>query len=350
MIRKIIYIAIVLAIAVFIVFKLKSNKENSEKRVYQYDKEKPVNVQTLKVSFGIPENEYVYSGTFEPEKESKISADFQGKVNGVFVGVGSYVKKGQTLIQLDNALLKLQLQSTEIQIEGLETDVKRFTVLAQADAIQGVQLEKAELGLKTAKVQKATLLEQIKKTSVIAPFSGFITAKLTEEGAFAAPGMPLIQITDISTLNFTIHVPENKLAQFHAGQTFPVSADVYPGLSLTGKVVMVGSKANPGNSYPVQLAVKNTNDSRIKSGMFGKVRVKTGRNEKRIAVPASVVVGNGIQPQIYVVKNDRARLQNITISERLEDKIIISEGISDGDRIVTSGFINLFDGASVTLK
>ena len=66
------------------------------------------------------------------------------------------VSKGQPLIQLDNSLLKLQLQTIEVQIEGLEADVNRYTILAKADAIQGVQLEKAELGLKSAKVQKAT--------------------------------------------------------------------------------------------------------------------------------------------------------------------------------------------------
>ena len=118
------------------------------------------------------------------------------------------VNKGQTLIQLDNSLLKLQLQTIEVQIEGLEADVNRYTILAKADAIQGVQLEKAELGLKSAKVQKATLLEQISKTTIRAPFSGVVTAKLSEEGAFAAPGVPLLQITDITTLKFTVNVPE----------------------------------------------------------------------------------------------------------------------------------------------
>ncbi len=122
--------------------------------------------------------EYSYSGTFEPNKETKISAELQGKINAILVDAGSVVSKGQPLIQLDNSLLKLQLQTIEVQIEGLEADVNRYTILAKADAIQGVQLEKAELGLKSAKVQKATLLEQINKTTIKAPFSGVVTAKL----------------------------------------------------------------------------------------------------------------------------------------------------------------------------
>ena len=203
------------------------------------------------------------------------------------VDVGSIVKKGQALIQLDNSLLKLQLQTVEIQIEGLEADVKRYTILAQADAIQGVQLEKTELALKSAKVQKATLMEQINKTTIVAPFSGIVTAKLTEEGAFAAPGVPLLQITDISYLKFTVNVPENELSQFQLNQIYTLTADVYPETALSGKVIMTGSKANMGNSFPVQFSVKNTTDLKIKSGMFGSVQLKNDSDEKHIIIPAS---------------------------------------------------------------
>jgi len=349
MTKKISYTVIILALIAFTVFRLKSNKETTEKRVYQYDREKPISVQVLSVSAGNSAKETLYSGTFAPNKESKLSADIQGKVTDVLVDLGSSVQKGQTLIQLDNSLLKLQLQSVEIQIEGLEKDVQRFTVLAKADAIQGVQLEKAELGLQTANVQKATLEEQISKTTIRAPFSGIVTAKMTEEGAFAAPGMALLQLTDISDLKFTVNVPENDLSKFSEGQIGQVSVDVYPGLFFAGKVTMVGSSANMGNSYPVQFALKNTADLKIKSGMFGKVAAKSSSNTNQISIPASIMVGTTIQPQVYVVKNGTAVLQNITVSERFEDKVIVSEGLSEGDQIVSNGFINLFDGARVNL-
>ena len=164
-------------------------------------------MQAITLKLESVNNDISYTGTFEPNKETKISADIQGKINSVLVDVGSTVRKGQALIQLDNSLLKLQLQTVEIQIEGLEADVKRYTVLANADAIQGVQLEKAELALKSAKVQKATLMEQINKTTITAPFNGIVTAKLTEEGAFAAPGIPLLQITDISAFEVYCKCP-----------------------------------------------------------------------------------------------------------------------------------------------
>lgn len=350
MTKKIIYIVAVLAVLAFTILKLKSNKEIIEKRPYQYDEGKPISVQVMQIKADNTTHKFTYSGTFEPFKESKLSTDMQGKITAVLVDLGSSVHSGQSLIQLDNSLLKLQLQSVDVQIEGLETDVNRFKILADAEAIQGVQLEKAVQGLKAAKIQKATLQEQISKTTIRAPFSGIITAKMTEIGAFAAPGLPLLQLSDISNLKFTINVPENDLSKFQQGKTHQITTDVYPELSINGKVTMIGSKSNIGNSYPVQLTLKNTADAKIKSGMFGKVTMKTDGRLNQITIPASAMLGSAIQPQVYVVKNGSAVLQNITIIERLEDKVVVSEGLSVGDQIVTNGFINLFNGAKVTFK
>lgn len=348
--KIIIYIIIALVLTAIMVIRLKSNKETTLNRVFHYDKEEAINVQ---ISTLVPEridNVISYSGTFEPEKETRVSADIQGKIISVLADAGAYVRKGDVLIKLDDALLRLQLQTIEIQIEGLEADVNRYTVLADADAIQGVQLEKAALGLRSAKVQRATLIEQINKTSIRSPFSGIVTAKLTEEGAFAAPGIPLMQITDISRLKFIVNVPENELFQFKLNQSYTISADAYPENELLGKVIMTGSKANLGSSFPVQFSINNTADMKIKSGMFGRVYQKNFSDDKHIIVPASSIIATNMRPQVYTIKNGKAILKDITISSRFQNKAVVSSGLTGGDIIITNGFVNLFDGANVNFK
>ena len=348
--KKALYIIIPLALIAIVVIKLKSNKETTQSKVYQYDKEQAINVQADTLQIENVNAEFSYSGTFEPNKETKISAELQGKINKILVDVGSIVNKGQSLVLLDNSLLKLQLQTIEVQIEGLEADVNRYTILAKADAIQGVQLEKAELGLKSAKIQRATLLEQINKTTIKAPFNGVVTAKLSEEGAFAAPGVPLLQITDITNLKFTVNVPENELSKFKLNQSYSLIVDAYSDIILTGKATMIGSKANMGSSFQIQITVNNTSDLKIKSGMFGKVDFKNATQEKGIIIPASAIVGSANQPQIYLIKNGKSILHNITISKKIQNKVVVSSGLNEGDVIIINGFINLFDGANVIVK
>ncbi|MCK6602510.1 MAG: efflux RND transporter periplasmic adaptor subunit [Bacteroidetes bacterium] len=348
--KKIIYIVIGLALVAIVVIRLKTNKETTQNRVYQYDKETPISVQVDSLKLENVNAENSYTGSFEPNKETKISAEIQGKIVSLLVDMGSSVKVGQALIQLDNSLLKLQLQSVEVQIEGLEADVKRYTVLANADAIQGVQLEKSHLALKSANVQKATLLEQINKTTIKSPFNGIVTAKMTEEGAFAAPGMPLLQITDISKLKFTINLPEQKMNQFEVGQTNQLTVDAFPEIILKGEVSMIGSKANMGNSFPVQFLVGNTPDLKIKSGMSGSVLVANKNEQKQIIIPSSAIVGTNIKPQVYKVLGGKATLSDVSISKRIGNKVVIEKGLIEGDVIVTNGFINLFDGANISIK
>lgn len=266
----------ILLIAIFggMAMKLKKNKAIAAERVFHYQPESPApstgpdSMQNIPLEQG--EN-LVFTGIFEPYRETKISPESPGKIVQFPVDAGSRVSKGQTLVKLDDALLKLQLQAVEVQMEGLTADVNRYRVLAEADAVQAVQLEKAQLGLKAAQVQWNTIQEQIGKTAIQAPFDGTVHSKLNEIGGFAAPGVPLLHLLDMSRLKFTLNVPEKDLAHFKIGQVYTIEADAFPDKKLTGTVSMIAPKANLGNSFPVQLTVSNNSNQSILAGMFGRI-------------------------------------------------------------------------------
>ncbi len=387
--KKSLYIIIPLLLVIVIVVRLKKNKDITQQKVYRYNKEQAIHVKTQIIKEERLETVSQYTGTFEPNKETKLSAEVQGKINAIFVDAGNAVKKGQPLIKIDDALLEqqlnavnvqiqnikaevdIQLQANQIQINGLEDDVRRYKILVAADAIQGIQLEKAELQLQTAKnqrnalmqksslknaeAQKASILTQLSKTTIYAPFNGVITAKLSEVGAFASPGIPLLQVTDISQLKFTVNVPESDLSRFNYENTYELIADVFPEIKLPGKTTLIGSKSNIGNSYPVQFTVANIPGLAIKAGMFGKLPLVNAVMQNDtipvgIIIPATAIVGSENKPRVYIVKNGKAILQNITISSKNEDKVFVSGGLKKDDILITNGFINLFDSANVIIN
>ncbi|MBL7795770.1 MAG: efflux RND transporter periplasmic adaptor subunit [Saprospiraceae bacterium] len=260
-----------------IALKLKKNKTVAEERVFHFNPEEtPVLADSiLSKTASSDADDLVFTGTFEPFRETKISAEIQGKINHISVDAGSIVTKGQTLVQLDDALLQLQLQSVEVQIEGLTADVNRYSILAKADAVQGVQLEKAQLGLKSAQIQRATIQEQINKSAIKAPFGGVIFAKLNEVGGFAAPGVPLVHLLEIDQMKFTVNVAENDLKYFKIGQSHNITADVFPDKKIMGKVSIIAGKANVGNGFPVQFTVNNFPNHALRAGMFGKIELSS---------------------------------------------------------------------------
>ncbi|MDP1817731.1 MAG: efflux RND transporter periplasmic adaptor subunit [Leadbetterella sp.] len=380
--KKILMFLIPIILIGVVVLKLRKNKTAATEKVYQYDKNTPIEVQTKIAVKSNVERELSYTGTFEPNRETKLSAEVQGKINSVFVDAGSYVKQGQSLVKLDDALLKqqlktaevmiqnlsaeteIQLQNNTIQLEGLEADVQRFKVLAASEAIQGVQLEKAEIQLKSvqnqrrtlqqqsaiknAEAQRASILEQIKKTSIFAPFSGIVTAKLSEVGSFAGPGVPIVQLSELGRLKFVINVPESDLKRFAIGQVFQVTSDAYNTLSFIAKVSMIGSKANIGSSFPVQFELQNTSDFKLKAGMLGRISKNTNGTIKGIILPAAVLQGSADNPKVYVVSDGKAVLKPVTISSRIDNRVVIGSGITEGDEVIVAGFINLFEGAKVS--
>ena len=348
--KKALYIIIPIALIAIVAIRLKGNKEITEQKVYVHDEQAALNVVVDTIRASVFGNGQTYLGNFEPYREAKIGAELPGKVTSVSVEEGDHVKKDQELIRLDDALIRHQLEGINVKIEGLEADVERFEVLAAADAIQGVQLEKTQLALKGAHTEKKTIEEKLNKAVIRAPFDAVVTAKMTEIGAFAGPGMPLLQVTDISRLKLTIQVAETDLAAFRQGQGHPIYVKALQQEPFSGTLTMIGSKANMANSFPIKFLVQNTPDQKLKAGMFGEVRMQNEETTPQITVPASAVMLADGTNSIYKVIEGKATIRGIEVGERSGDRIIVSAGLSAGDVIVTQGLTDLRDGANVNIK
>ena len=348
--KKIIIIIGLMVLAFLTVSKLLANKKEVEDRVYQYDEKQEVYVSADVAKIRPLSSNKIYTGSFEPFREIKVMPEAQGKVTQFNVNLGQYFKKGQVVAQLDNALQKLQLETIDVQMEGFQKDIKRYTILNNADAIQGVQLEKTELALKAAKVQRKTVEEQIRRTTVYAPFSGVVTHKFAEIGAMAAPAAPLIQLTDISSLYLTLRIPESDLHLFKKNQMMEVSVNSIPEKTFKGKITMIGTKGDVAHNFPIQIKISNPKGHPIKAGMYGEISYQSTLGENKISIPSSAIVGSVTQPQVYLIENGKALLKNVTLGERMSGFTFVNSGLKEGDQIVTSGFINLRDGANVKLQ
>ena len=137
--KKAIYIIASVTILALLGIWLFSNKKTAENKVYRLDKHEAVLISTDTAFERNLSDEISYTGTFEPFREGKVMAESQGKIISFNAELGDNIIAGQIVAQFDNELLKLQLEAADVQIEGYEKDLQRYTVLAQSDAVQGVQ-------------------------------------------------------------------------------------------------------------------------------------------------------------------------------------------------------------------
>ncbi len=345
--KRIIGIVILLGIFAIIALQLMANKKVSENRIYKYDKEAPIYVHAQKVERQSLATTKSFTGTFEPLNEVKVNADVQGNIVKMYVKEGDYLKKGQSILKIDDQMLRLKLKAINAKIKGLKKDVERYTKLTDKDAVPAIKLEKTLIGLEAAEAEQGVLREQISKTTVKAPFNGIVTKQFCEVGSFALPAKPLIELSNLKQLKFRINVTEDDIDMF-TEQYYSIIADIFPNDTLKGELLYTSSKGNMGNSFTVEFTLDENNSKNLKSKMFGSV-VVYNKNSNDILIPSKCIVGSDVKPKVYLIKNGKAVLTPITLSGRDGDFISVKSGIKDGDIVITGGFINLFENANVKI-
>ncbi|MDD5362462.1 MAG: efflux RND transporter periplasmic adaptor subunit [Ignavibacteria bacterium] len=345
--KKTIWILIIAALLGLTVWKLFANKHEVADKTYIKDENAKILVTTDKVAYRNLYEEKKYIGTISANRDNKIASETQGKVVYVGVNDGDFINKGHVIARVDDTMLKLQLESAEIQLEGIMLDVKRYENLSKGDAIPAVQLEKTYIAKKSAEVQIKTLKEQISRTTIIAPFSGVVSMRFFDLGSVLGPGVPLLQLTDVSVLKLNLNIPESELTRFKDGMQTEIFSDVYPEYKYKGTISMVGSKGDDSHNFPVQITIENSKTYPLKSGMFGTVKIGNTLSKTCLSIPVAALVGTIKEPQIYKVENGKAYLKNISLGTATNDFLEVTNGLSEGDAVVIGGQVNLYDGALV---
>jgi RND family efflux transporter MFP subunit len=347
--KNIAIISIAIILLLLTILKLKSNKEKAAQKIYIHDSEAPILVETQRPEQHTFESSFNYLGSFEPNRQNTIGSDASGKLIRLDIKEGDRVNQGQVIAKIDDELLQIQLQNVDVSIEGQLNDDRRNEVLSKEKAIPDVQIEKTKLGLKSAELQKKQLLKQLKNTTIVAPFSGVITKKNVDLGSVIGPGSPIVEITDISSLKLTISVPERDILKFKNGQPVEVKADVYGNRSFKGRVTYLAVQADKSHNFKVQVTVPNTANE-LMAGMYGTVSLSNSSPVTALSVPRKALVGSTKNPQVYVVKNGRAKLTTFNAGTSDGDYVEVISGISSQDKIVTKGQVNIQDNTNVKIS
>ncbi len=347
--RVIIIIAVAVVLLGLTIFKLKSNQKEVAEKIYIYDPKTSVLVETAQMKEHTFENSMLFLGTFEPFRQNTISSDASGKIIKLNVEEGDRVSQGQLIAKVDDEMLKLQIESVDVSIEGQKNDDQRYSNLSKENAISGVQVEKTKLGLKSAELQKKQIQKQLRSTNLTAPFSGVITKKMIDLGSVVGPGSQLVEITDVSQLKLTVNVPERDILKFKLGQQVNVGADIYSDKNFSGKVTNISIVADKSHNFKVQITINNKNQE-LFAGMYGSVSLNNSKSVTALAIPRQALVGSSKSPKVYVVKNGKAVLQSFNAGTSDGNFVEVVSGLDKSDKIVIKGQVNLEDNSFVKIK
>ena len=296
--------------------------------------------------------------------EAPIYARTSGYLKRYLVDIGSQVKEGDLLAEIDTpelnqelAQARAQLAQSEANLALARTTDARWTELLKSSSVseQEAAEKKADLELKLATVEAARAnvrrLEDLQSFErVTAPFAGTITARGTDVGQLvtASSGNELFRLAQTGTLRVFVRVPQAVAHGIAPGQMAELTIPEMPGRVFSAKVVRTsGAMSADSRTLLVELEVDNSRGE-ILAGTYVQVRLTEAKLDPALTLPSNVLLFRSEGPQVGVVGADgKVALRSITLGRDFGPTIEVLEGVSATDRVVLNPPDSLVGGTTV---
>ena len=267
-----------------------------------------------------------------------------GRIEKIYVELGSRVKAGQTLVQMDQT----NLRQAKLNIENQENDYKRYETLHETGAISQQTYDQTKTQLD---VQKTNLAYLEKNTRISAPFSGVITAKNYENGELYSGAQPIVTIAQLNDLKAYINIPESFFPLVKKGMKAEVKSDIYEGQSFVATITNIAPTIDASaHTFEVELKIPNAK-LLLAPGMFVRATLEMGDAKVMVVPYQSVLKMQGSNERyVFLEKNGVAERVSVTLGSRFDDQVeLISDKISEGDHMVTAGQAKLKNGSKLNV-
>ena len=295
-------------------------------------------------------------GSLEATRQVMVAAEADGRVAQILFTPGEAVKAGQLLVQLNDAPAQGELARLQAQARNARALLDRTRRLVPLQAATREQLDQAVADHEQAAADVRRVQALIDQKRIKAPFDGVLGVRRVNLGQFARAGDPLVSLTDASSLYANLTLPEQALGVLRVGQPVAVTVDAHAGREFPGKVTTVEPQVDPGTRTVRVQALLTNPDGALSAGMYAQGRIGLPDRPDVITVPETAVSYSAYGDSVYVVTPPEAgaaaptvRQAYVKTGERLRGRVVVTEGLKAGDRVVTSGQLRLHNGAAVEI-
>jgi RND family efflux transporter MFP subunit len=336
-----------IALVALIVIILVINKSEIEAKKQMTTTIEAVTVTAAKVEERTGSNSLSFVGATIANQEVQVLSETSGQVVNLLINLGDYVTQGKVMVQVDDKLRALNLESAKLNLEKMEDELKKTTNLYQGGAATETQNRDAKINYENAKIQVEQAEKQLTFTKIAAPINGYVSQKSVEKGSFVNIGSPIVYLVDVSQLKITLKVGEKDVYRIKQGQPVEIASNVHPGVKFSGKVSFISPKGDEFHNYPVEVALQNQSKASLRSGTFVNVKFLFDDKTKSLQIPRQALVGSIKDAKVYKIIGGRVQLVKIVIGSDNGDYFGVQSGLNAGDEVVTTGQINLADGDAV---
>lgn len=326
------------------------------------------------------------TGTLAAQDEATLSIKVPGRVSSIAVDLGSVVRRGQVIAQVEQQDYKLRVQQAEAALQqararlGLQPqgdddrfdpevtgtvrqaravleearqNRQRVASLVESGVVARAEFEAADAALKVAQAKYQDAVEEIRNrqallaqrrtelslarqaladTVVVAPFDGLVQERHAALGEYLGPAAPVVTIVRVNPLRFRGEVPERDAATVRAGQPVRVTVEGDRGL-YAGRIMRLSPTINQQNRVLV-VEAEIANPGGLRPGGFARAEIVTNSGDVAVTVPANAVVTFAGIEKVIIVEDGKAREKPITTGRRAETWTEVLSGINVGESVV----------------
>jgi RND family efflux transporter MFP subunit len=338
------------------------------------------------------------TGTLAAQDQATVSVKVPGRLRALGVDLGSVVRKGQLITQVEPQDYQLRVQQAEAALSqararlGLSPDGgdekvnleqtgtvrqaraqmdearksrERTVTLVEQGVVARTEFETADAAYKVAvgkyqdaveevrnrqgllaqrRTELALARQQLSDTNVVAPFDGIVQERKASVGEYLAAGAPVVSIVRVNPLRFRAEVPERDAGNVRAGQQVRVMVEGSP-KAYAGRIVRL-SPTITEQSRVLIVEAEVGNDGTLRPGSFARADIVTSDTSMAVTIPTTALVNFAGIEKVILVQNGKALEKSITTGRRINEWTEVLAGINVGDTVVLSPG-NLQSGAAV---
>lgn len=318
--------------------------------------EPPVTISTVDVEPYEWESTLTAIGSLEAAKGLEITADLSGRITKIHFDAGTEVSAGDLLLEQDTSTEKAQLRAAQSEVVLGKNNFERVKQLYQREVASKSEYDNANNAYQSAVASADNIRAAIEKKSIRAPFNGRLGIRLVNLGQSINAGEPVVSLQSTELMFVNFFLPQQHLSQLRKDLTVRLRTDAVPNKTFEGKINAINPEIDSETrSVSIQALLSNP-DNELLPGMFTNIEVVLPEVEEVLIVPITSVSYATYGSSVFVIEPNEssegliARQQFVRLGKTRGDYVVVTKGLSAGERIASAGVFKLRKGSPVVIN
>lgn len=289
------------------------------------------------------------TGSLLANEEVEVRPETSGRITAIRFEEGTFVSKGSQLVKIDDSELQAQLKKLQLEEKLAQDDLYRKQKLLEIKAAteEEYQISQNQLGVIQAEME--LVRSQIAKTSIYAPFSGYIGLRYVSTGGYVSPSLLVARMQQTDPIKIEFTVPEKYINFVQKGS--PVRFTV-AGTENASEGIIYAIEPRIDlmtRSFTVRAKCPNP-QNKLVPGAFTKVEITLQTIPDALVIPSEALIPDIKGERVFLCEEGKVRTQYVTTGIRTDYEVQVSDGLRPNDTVITTGLLQLRNDMRVSIR